>query len=95
MTRFHQTQLLHYLHREQAEVVFVLAVTGAGKVRKVMMIVLQTRTERGCNGQPFAEVHCVIMFILILPRAKSLVVSPIVLNHIYPERNKAYAQPEH
>ena len=60
-----------------------------------MMIILQARAK-GCRYRlPLANVHGVVLFIVIPPVAKFSRVGPIVLHHIYPRCKNAYANPHH
>jgi len=61
----------------------------------VMMIVLQARAESRRYRQPLADVHGVVLFIVIPPVSKCSSVGPIVLNHIYPHRKNSYSNPHH
>ena len=59
------------------------------------MIILQTSAEGRRYRQPLANVHGVVVFIVIPPVSKSPGVGPIVLNHIDPQRKNSHSNPHH
>ena len=59
------------------------------------MIILQAGAKRRRYGQPLADVHGVVVVIVIPPVSKGSRVRPIVLNHVDPQRENAYAKPHH
>src|SRR5580658_7819155 len=59
------------------------------------MIILQAGAK-GCRyRQPLADVHGVVLFIVIPPVSKVSRVGPIVLDHIDPQRENSYSYPHH
>src|SRR6267143_1898601 len=91
----HQAKIFHKFHSYKSEVVFRFVVAESQKTRVVVMVILQTSAE-GCRyRQPLANVHGVVLFIIIPPVSKSSSVGPIVLNHIYPQCKNSYSKPHH
>ena len=60
-----------------------------------MMIILQTSAEGRRYRQPLANVHGVVLFVVIPPVSKVSSMSPVVLNHIDPQRKKSNSHPHH
>src|SRR5258707_14540028 len=57
------------------------------------MIVLQTCAKGRRDRQPLANVHSVVVVIVIAPVSEVSSVGPIVLNHIYPQRKDSRSNP--
>ena len=58
------------------------------------MIILQTSAKGRRYRQPLANVHGVV-FIVIPPVSESSSVGPVVLNHVYPQRENPRSKPHH
>src|SRR6185295_2296477 len=64
------------------------------QMRVVVMIVLPAGTERRHDRQPVSDIHRVVVFVFIASRAETTIVRPVVLNHVYPQREQPHAAPE-
>src|SRR5271168_194407 len=60
-----------------------------------MMIILEASAEGRRYRQPLANIHGVVVVIVIATVSKFPGVRPVVLNHIYPQRKNSYSQPHH
>src|SRR4029079_2412272 len=83
--RLDQSHGTHDPDRHVAEVELTRAVSGAEQVRIVVMVVLPAGVEGGHHRQPVADVHGVVIRIVVPPRAPAAIVRPVVLNHIDPQ----------
>src|SRR5437868_15496591 len=57
------------------------------------MIILQASAKGGRNRQPLADIHRIVIFIVISPISKRSSVGPIVLNHVYPQGKNSHSHP--
>src|SRR5438128_10119150 len=87
--------MFHHFHRYKSKVIFGFVVAQPQKPFVVMMIVLQARAKSRRHRQPLADVHGVVLFIVITSVSKCSSVGPIVLNHIYPQGKKSDSNPHH
>ena len=78
--------------RHVAEVELARTVSGAEQVRIVVMVVLPAGAERRHHRQPVADVHRVVVRIVVAPRAPAAIVRPVVLHHIHPQREHPSAR---
>src|SRR6185436_14228715 len=77
------------------EIEFGWIVAGSEKARIVVMVVLKTRAEGRHHRQPVADIHRVVMLVIVATGAEAPIVRPVVLNQIDPECEKSQAAPEH
>src|SRR6185436_4252465 len=77
------------------EIEFGWIVAGSEKARIVVMVVLKTRAEGRHHRQPVADIHRVVMLVIVATGAEAPIVRPVVLNQIDPECEKSEATPKH
>ncbi len=81
----HQAQIFHYFDRYKSKVVFGFVVAQSQKTLIVVMIILEACAKGRRYRQPLANIHGVVVVIVIPPVSKFSGVGPVVLNHIYPQ----------
>jgi len=60
----------------------------------MVMVVLQTGAEGRGHGQPLADIHRVIMFIVVAAVSELPIVGPVVLDQVDPQREDSERHPD-
>ncbi len=63
------------------------------ETRIVMMVILETGAKGRRHRQPLADVHGIVVLVVIASISMASRVRPIVLNHVYPQRENSHADP--
>src|SRR5260370_8656435 len=67
---------------------------GSHETRIVVVVVLPAGAEGRRHRKPITDVHGVVIGIVVPASAEPPVMSPIVLDHVHPEREHASAEPD-